>query len=307
MNISNITSVNNTQSGIKFDNCNSGITVNNCTLTGNDGYGAVMALSSEEITIGSGNTITGNNWPITINPGTFITTTSVIPTTGNTHNDIQSTYGDCRKTGTWHKFSGLDYVITENSGINVGGSLTLEAGDVLRFANGKGFSIWSNSSLNAVGTVSDSIYFVKEPSGSNYYFFQNSGTVNLEYCVFKDNPYYAISNHNLLSLKYSKIVNCENGIYLRSNNSSCVIENNIIDVNNRGIYVFSDILHLGVGNIIHNCNYGIYLNGYATGCSLGSSASEWNCIYGNSSYDFITILGMMLLLSMFIGEPMILL
>ena len=70
---------------------------------------------------------------MTIGAGSYPSAGGVIPTTGNTNNDIQVNGGSSKKTGTWRKFTDLDYIVTVNSTIDAGGELILEPGVNMRF------------------------------------------------------------------------------------------------------------------------------------------------------------------------------
>ena len=115
-----------TTTGIHLKDCD-GATVDNQILTGNVGTnGAFLIDDCGEFTLGAGNIIGGsgleNSWPLSIGAGSYPSAGGVIPTIGNTNNDIQVAGGSSSKTGTWRKFTDLDYIVTVNPTIDAGGS-----------------------------------------------------------------------------------------------------------------------------------------------------------------------------------------
>jgi hypothetical protein len=93
-----------TASGIHLKDCD-GPSVDNQVLTGNAGTnGAFFFDDCGEFTIGANNTIGGsgleNSWPMSIGLGSYPSASGVIPTAGNTNNDIQVSGGSSSKTGT---------------------------------------------------------------------------------------------------------------------------------------------------------------------------------------------------------------
>ena len=90
----------------------------------------------------------------------------VIPTTGNTNNDIQVADGSSARTGTWRKFTDLDYIVTGSVTVEAGGGLTLEPGLNLMFDPNRGFDIYGV--LTAVGAPSPNLYVAEEISGGRF-------------------------------------------------------------------------------------------------------------------------------------------
>ncbi len=111
-----VTVRNNTTTGITLVNCSSP-TLDNLTLTGNTGTdGAILVDNCGEFTLGGGNAIGGaglaNSWPVSITAGSYPSAVGVIPTSGNTNNDIRVAGGSSTRTGTWRRFTDLDYIVT---------------------------------------------------------------------------------------------------------------------------------------------------------------------------------------------------
>ncbi|RKX31148.1 MAG: hypothetical protein DRP71_13880, partial [Verrucomicrobia bacterium] len=174
MNVTGSTTV-----GIHLEDCD-GPTIDNQVLTGNAGaQGSLFLDDCGEFTLGAGNTIGGsgleNNWPVTIGAGSYPSAGGVIPTTGNTNNHIQVNGGTSTRTGTWRKFTDLDYIVTGNPTILTGGELTLEPGLNLRFDPSRRLDV--NGTLTAIGAPGQEILFTRHTSTNwNYVRFLSSGS-----------------------------------------------------------------------------------------------------------------------------------
>ena len=261
---------NNTECGIYFEECNSLNTINNLTLTNNGNYGALRFVDSGNFTIDVSATIGGigneNNYPLTIDCGSFPAAASIIPATGNTNNMIHVDGGSSTRTGTWNHFSGLNYYIDGSPDID--GNLTISAGNILYFTHSIG--LYVDGTLNISGTSENRILLTRfddthEWSGIDY----NDGSAgNLEYCTIEYATY-----------------STGNGVYA-NNPDSLKLDHCILQNNDRGFYG-SNASPAFVSNneIINNNQYGIYLTG-ASEPTFGSELSEWNDIYGNGLYDF---------------------
>ena len=261
---------NNTECGIYFEECNSLNTINNVTITNNGNYGALRFVDSGNFTIDVSSTIGGigneNNYPLTIDCGSFPTAESTISSTGNTNNMIHVEGGSSSKTGTWNHFSGLDYYIDGSQDID--GSLTISAGNILYFTHSIG--LYVDGTLNISGTLENRILLTRfddthEWGGIDY----NDGSAgNLEYCTIEYATY-----------------STGNGIYA-NNPDSLNLDHCILQNNDRGFYGSNaSPSFISNNEIINNNQYGIYLTG-ASEPTFGSELSEWNDIYGNGLYDF---------------------
>ncbi|HHE39100.1 MAG TPA: right-handed parallel beta-helix repeat-containing protein, partial [Candidatus Cloacimonetes bacterium] len=86
---------NNDKEGLYFTNCTNP-SISNQTICGHsDPQGAIYMYNTGEFQIGSGNTITGNNWGLSMNIGSYPSSSSHgnIPMTGNTNDDGIQVYG----------------------------------------------------------------------------------------------------------------------------------------------------------------------------------------------------------------------
>ncbi|MDD5702986.1 MAG: right-handed parallel beta-helix repeat-containing protein, partial [Dehalococcoidales bacterium] len=148
-----------TSCGIYYQNSSSLGTIDNLNMTGNGGYGAFRMANSGAFTLAGGNTISGNEWPLTIDAGSFPDGSSSIPTSGNTNNAIRVTSGTGTGTGIWHHFEGLDYVVTESPTVGAAGTLTIDDDNTLRF--NQGASITVNGALYVPGTEGNGVTFTR--------------------------------------------------------------------------------------------------------------------------------------------------
>jgi len=260
---SDITSSSN---GIYFSNCSSLGTIDNISVTNNTGgYGAFRISNCGDFTLGSGIVNSGNSWPLSIDCGSFPDISSTIPTTGNTNNDIQVISGTGNKTGTWHKFTDLDYIV--NSSPDLDGTLTIAAGNTIKFGHHIHFRI--DGILNAPGTAIDNILFTRnevyEWSGLQ---FRNGSVGDLDYCT---------SEYATASTSY--------GVYAYEA-ASISLNNCILQNNDYGFYGHDTNPDFSTNNqFIDNLQYGIFLDGDCTP-TFGSSLAEWNDIYDSGTYDF---------------------
>ncbi|MBN2461542.1 MAG: right-handed parallel beta-helix repeat-containing protein [Candidatus Cloacimonetes bacterium] len=273
----------NNNCGIRFENCSGLGLIDDLVITGNQDYGAFLIKNSGYFTLGSGNTINGSSWPLTINMGSFPDASSVIPTTGSTRNDIRVTDGNGDKIGTWPKFSSLDYVVTESPGISASGKLTIAAGNTLRFYSNKNVSVYGR--LDAIGTSSEPIIFTADTDVSYWahirYLSDSDGI--LQYCHMDQGNYtiYPASCDTLI-IDNCQLFNSNYGVYMTSCNP--VITNTSCINNDYGIYCNDSSPVIHSCSIVGNTNRGLYLNGNCIP-DLGAVPAEGNTIYDNGNYD----------------------
>ncbi|MDX2472111.1 MAG: NosD domain-containing protein, partial [Candidatus Krumholzibacteria bacterium] len=273
-----------TVAGIHLDNCEAS-SVDNQVLTGNAGTrGALFVADSGEFTLGAGNTIGGagleNSWPLAISAGTYPAAASVIPTTGNTNNDIQVAGGTSDRSGTWRKFAGLDYVVTVNTMINTGGELIIEPAVTLRFDNSRRLIVRGN--LVAVGSAGQEIVFTRNGTGPwGYLYFQTDGSGTLDHCRVEhaSNGIYGNSTA-AIDVTNTTVQNCTYGVYCVGNNSIALTDC-LIEANSYGVNATSGNISFLRTRVINNATYGVYLQGATP--TFGNTLAEWNDIYGNGS------------------------
>ena len=264
------TDLDNCGNGIWFNNCTNLGTIDNLSITNNtEDYGAFRINNSGEFLLGSGNTITGNSWALSIDCGTFPDITSTIPSSGNTNNDIQVIAGSGNGIGTWHLFSGFDYIVTGDPDLD--GALTIADGNTIKFNEGRFFNI--NGSLYCPGTAGNGITFTRDGIGDEWYGIRCHSTsptyeIDFDYCTIE----YA-THGDLWAL------DC-------SSTSNVSLDHCLIQYNDTGVYGHTaNVEFLSNNQIINNNDYGVYFN-HACNPTFGSSLAEWNDIYGNGIQDF---------------------
>lgn len=252
-----MTFTSNTSVGLALEGCDDP-TLDNLVFTGNTGAdGAVMLVDCGEVTLGANNVIDGNSWPLALGPGAFPTAGSVIPTSGNENNDIRVRAGNSARTGHWRHFPGLDYVVGTNPIISAGGSLTIDAGNTVRFDNNRQISV--QGELHIAGTLGNEV-LCTDNGTSNWsgLSFSGSGGGSLAHCTVEGASY---------------------GVYFNTSGHLDLLGTTLTD-NTYGIYAHTDgSLGLINSRIVDNTNYGLYR--IDTDLQFGSDLSQWNDIHGN--------------------------
>ncbi len=249
----------NSGTGIYFANCSDLGTIDNVVLTDNT-VCAMEVIYSGSFTLGSGNTITGNSWPLYISAGSFPDALSAIPSSGNITNAIKVTGGTSNKTDVWPKFSGLNYIVAGNLTVSSGGSLTIEPGVEVRFDSGRYINV--SGTLNASGTSDNHIIFTR--NGDNIKWgglrFQNGSSGTIAYCNIEYGTY---------------------GVYV--NNSSPVISSCMLAKNDNGVYcIYTASPQISNCNITGN-GHGVYSLNSSSPVISGSSDNK-NIISNNKQY-----------------------
>ncbi|MBN2461892.1 MAG: right-handed parallel beta-helix repeat-containing protein [Candidatus Cloacimonetes bacterium] len=252
--------IDNTSYGLAFEDCSGLGTLDNLIFTGNGDFGALLVKNSGDFLLGSGNTISGNEWPLTINCGSFPHASSFIPATGNTNNNIRVTSGTGTNSGTWPHFTDLVYIVTDSPTIQAGGSLTIADGNTLKFDASKQISVYGV--LNAPGTSGAGILFTKAGDNSwQYIAFTSGGQGSFSYCSFEHSvrAIYGI-NTTLITASHCSFDQNSYGSWLQNtalDYTDCVFQNN----NQIALYIKSCTSPvLGAGNSFSGNNYGIHIH-----------------------------------------------
>jgi len=258
-----ITFTGQTVAGLHVEDCD-GPSVDNLVFTGNAGtHGALYLVDCGEFELGAGNTLGGagqeNSWPLAIGAGAYPSVTSIIPTAGNTDNDIRAGGGTSDRTGRWRHFPGLDYVVLTNTTIEAGGQLTIDAGNTVRIDPNRQISV--RGTLDIAGSPGDEVLLTRNGATAwSSLNFGNAGGGRLEHCTIEGATY---------------------GLYA---NASGTIELEAVTVedNSYGIYA-TGAGTIGLVNscIVNNNTYGIYRTN--TELVFGANLSQWNDIYGNGT------------------------
>ena len=269
---------NNTTYGVRFHNCahpslladisasGTAVYYQDCTyvsplegvsLTNNTGaYGAILAQGSGPMTLGAGNTIAGNSFPLSIDAASYATEDSLLPATSNHTDGIQVTSGSSQHDAAWYSF-GLPYILTASPTVGAGGSLTVEAGVTARLLYSAYLNIYGELQTN--GTSESGITFTRDQASRwNCLYFRPGSTGRLSYtnvefassgiyvsgagpevdtCTLQNDTdgYYGYSSATSL-IHDCLITNNDCGIRLRSG-SNPVINQNCIEQNcSWGVY-----------------------------------------------------------------------
>jgi len=234
------------------DNAGSGIqclyaspTIQDCLIQDNTNYGLYMYFGSSPTL--SNNTYSGNTYGIAI---------PASPSTG---------------VSTFYNDGGEPYIILGDIHLVGGGTLNIQPGCEIRFLSNAGFRIVQQSTLNAIGTVDDSIKFTSESGLNNdwdgIYFAELTvvDTNSIQYCIFENagqngwgasaNIYY--TNGTLPYLKNCAIQQSgNNGISLSGSTpriENCAITGNSV----HGIHCSNSSPEIHLCSILNNGNNGI--------------------------------------------------
>ncbi|MCD4819634.1 MAG: right-handed parallel beta-helix repeat-containing protein [Candidatus Cloacimonetes bacterium] len=293
--ISNCTVSNSVSHGISCAS-SANPTISNCVINNNIGYGIYCSYSSiSDCTIQN-----NSNYAIRIFSGSVKLITGDMTISGNSHNSIYVSVGGIN-TGTWNDH-GVDYVIGGDLTIENGQTLTINAGNTLKFDADYKFQV--NGTLIAEGTFENPITFTSNqttPTAGDwkYLYFYNADTgCILDYCDI----YYGGSSDGMIYSNNSgnnvQISNCDirySGTRGLSLNDSPSITNCVIDNNSTsGIYCTGSSANPSISNSEINNNYhGIYCNYSSANFSVSNCEINNNTGYGiystNSSISDCTI------------------
>ncbi|HHE37028.1 MAG TPA: right-handed parallel beta-helix repeat-containing protein, partial [Candidatus Cloacimonetes bacterium] len=207
-------------------------------------------------------------------------------------------------TGTWNNL-GVPYVIGGNLTIPDGETLTIEAGNTMKFASNYTFTV--NGTLIADGDAANHITFTSnQPSPSpgdwkSIYVYGPDAPCVFDYCdVSYGGALWGSTHYGSIFLDlaggYFNPTNCtiengaSNGVYLYRSCSPAITSTTIQNNAESGIYctnggAYPSTPSLTNSSVINNSGYGIYLEG-SSSAIFGTNLSEWNDIYGNASYEF---------------------
>ena len=251
----------NSGTGVYFQNCSDLGIIDNVALIDNT-VCAMEVKNSGTFTLGSGNTITGNSWPLSINAGAFPDASSVIPASGNITDAIRVVSGTSDLTGTWPNFN-LDYVVNSTPTIGAAGRLTIEPGVRIGFNANQSMSI--SGSLIALGDSGCSeITFTRydADSWSGLYFYSGSAGT-LERCLIEYAQYGVYTDNASPAISHCAIKNNTRGVYCRAGSSPDIC-GCTMSLNDYGVYSITGSEPIisgdsaGVNIISGNKIYGVY-------------------------------------------------
>ncbi|MDL1982891.1 MAG: right-handed parallel beta-helix repeat-containing protein [Deltaproteobacteria bacterium] len=251
----------NSGTGIRFNNCSDLGTIDNVALIDNT-VCAIEVKNSGPFTLGPGNTITGNSWPLSIDAGAFPDASSDIPASGNMTNAIRVVSGTSNLTGTWPDFN-LDYVVNNTPTIGVSGSLTIEPGVTIGFNTNQNMTTYGSliaSGDSGCREITFTRYDADSWSGL-YFYSESAGT--LERCRIEYAQYGVRTSNASPGISHSTLKSNTYGVYCQSN-ASPEIKGCKMTLNDYGVYSISDSEPIisgdsaGVNIISGNKTYGVY-------------------------------------------------
>jgi len=277
----NVTGSNNV--GIHLVDCE-GPTIDNQVLTGNFGPGGALFLDDcGEFTLGAGNAIGGpaleNGWPLTIGAGSYASAASMIPTVGNTNNDIQVAGGASDRIGIWRNFPDLDYVVTGNTSILDGGSLTLESDLTVRFDPDVGLDI--SGALEAAGALGQEILFTQNNlAGWNHLRFLSEGGGSFQHCIIEnaDTGVHATGS-GALTFSHATLRNNATGIH-SVDKSEIAVGDCMFQDNGYGIHVTGGTIDLASTTFSNNSQYGFF------GMGVAPRLLDDNLVFADNAWGF---------------------
>jgi len=145
---------------VYYQNCTNLLPLEGVSLTDNTGAaGAVLVQGSGPLSLGSGTTIAGNSYPLSIDAASYAVEESQLPASGNYTDAIQVIAGTSQEDATWFDL-GLPYVVTGSPTVGASGGLTVESGVRTRLAGGVVIYIYGYFQAN--GTSENTITFGRD-------------------------------------------------------------------------------------------------------------------------------------------------
>lgn len=206
----------NNLSATYFMDCQ-GPSISNQTMTGHTGdyygayYGAIYMVRSGEFEIGTGNSITGNTWGLSMDGGSYPSASSAgnIPTAGNINADGIRAAGSGFVSGVVWRDVGADYIVT-TSGLTPVGTLEIEEGVTVKFEDGTRLAV---SDLQASGTSGAGIRLTRRDAADTWLGVRVGSTSRLEYCTIEYAERGIDGHYEFPSLGYCTIRNNSCGAY----------------------------------------------------------------------------------------------
>lgn len=245
-------------------------TISNCTINNNTGYGIYCNASSADPLISDCTIQNNGNYAIRTHADNVKNITGNMTISGNTKNSIYVVSGHIN-TCTWN-YHGVPYIIGGNMTIDNARTLTLDAGNTLKF-NGD-YYLQVSGKLVANGTSGNHITFTSNqgsPSAGDwqYIFFNYADNgCSLNYC----------------DILYGGSLVDRGMIYIDESGSNVSFNNcNIEHSKCPGVFLWANSDPSFINCVIrNNDSYGIKIYGNSSHPTFGSNLSEWNDIYDNN-------------------------
>lgn len=291
---------NSTSSGMIDINSNALVSMNSCELS-NSLYFPIVADDGNGFVSFTNNTITsttthamelhgrnigsigdGNIFNIPENYGILVT-------------DNGAGYVYITESASWRKVN-VPYFLEKEAIVKGGATLTIEAGNTIRFMAGKGIRVGYNSengSLVAKGTEADSIYFTSASASPQVGDWKSldfeNGAINceLQYCSISYGGASTslgminVQGAALLSVKNSKISNAKYIAVEAESDGNGFVEfqdNKLYGVDGQHLMAVKGfhVGDIGVGNVFYAAdNYGILITGGGTGYAYVDADDYW--------------------------------
>jgi hypothetical protein len=155
-------------------------------MTGHVGtYCAIYMNNTGEFHLGSGNTLTGNVWALSMDVNSYpdAATNGNVPLSGNTNNDgIRVNGGSLTRTAVWRDVA-APFIVTASPSVHNSGDLTIESDVQVRFAGGLRISTYGT--LNATGTEGHEVLFSRRDPSVEWrgLFFYAGSSATLEHSI----------------------------------------------------------------------------------------------------------------------------
>ncbi len=186
-----VANVTNSGTGVYYQNCTDIQPVENIALLDNTGaYGAILAQQSGPVSIGGDAIIEYNFAPLSIDAGSFPTSGSQVPATGNFTDGILVTGGTSQQDAIWYNL-GIPFIVTGNSVIGANGSLSIEPEVRVRLGSSVYMSSYGVLSIN--GLPGQEVHFSRHTAnrwGSIAYYSGSSGSVTAASMQFASSGLY---------------------------------------------------------------------------------------------------------------------
>ncbi len=272
--------------------------ISNQTITGcNDPVGAIYMYHTGEFHIGSGNTITGNTWGLTMDIASYPDTSSAgnIPAAGNTNDDGIQVYGSStNQSAVWHNV-GEDFVVTQTPSVSAGDTLTIDDDVNVKFETGQ--YINNHGILNANGTASrNGILFSRRHPDDEWYGLRylSGSSGSLEYCTIENATYYTsygvYCDNSTPSIENCTIQNNDYGIHYTNCTTPTLSANNTIQDNDIGLYFTYCTIPNISNQTITGCNdpvgaiYMYHTGEFHIGSGNAITANTWGLTMDIASY-----------------------
>jgi len=245
--------------------------ITNCTISDNIEHGIYCVSSLADPPISDCIIQNNGDYVIRTYGNNVKNITGDMTISGNTKNSIYVVSDHIENSGIWN-YHGVPYIIGGNMIIDNGRTLTINAGNSLKF-NGN-YYLQVNGKLIANGISEDRITFTSNqatPSAGNWqsiFFYYADTGCSLNYC----------------DILYGGSETNRGMVYIDESDDHVSLNNcNIEHSQYAGIFLWANSAPSIINCVIRNNNqYGIRIYGHSSHPTFGSNLTEWNDIYDNN-------------------------